>query len=308
MRILFMGTPDFAVPSLEALLAAGHEVVGVFTQPDKPKNRGMKLQPTPVKVCAQAHNVPVFQPVKLRDGTALEQIQALAPELIVVAAYGRILPDEILAAPPKGCINVHSSLLPRYRGAAPINWAILNGDQETGVTIMHMAHDLDAGDIIAQTVTPIDPNESAETLYNRLAQMGGTLLVETVARIADGTAPRTPQDSTAVTFAPMLSRELSPIDWTRPAQTIHNQVRGLLPWPTATTEAITGAPLKLFDTRVLDQHSTADPGTVLSAGKEGIDVACGDGTVLRILELQAVGKKRMKAADYLRGNPLPAKG
>lgn len=308
MRILFMGTPDFAVPSLEALLTAGHEVVGVFTQPDKPKNRGMKLQPTPVKVCAQAHNVPVFQPVKLRDGTALELIQTLAPELIVVAAYGRILPDEILAAPPKGCINVHSSLLPRYRGAAPINWTILNGDQETGVTIMHMAHDLDAGDIIAQTATPIDPNESAETLYNRLAQMGGALLVDTVAQIADGTAPRTPQDSAGVTFAPMLSRELSPIDWTRPAQNIHNQVRGLLPWPTATTEAITGAPLKLFDTRVLEQHSTAAPGTVLSAGKEGIDVACGDGTVLRILELQAVGKKRMKAADYLRGNPIPSKG
>lgn len=308
MRILFMGTPDFAVPSLEALLAAGHEVVGVFTQPDKPKNRGMKLQPPPVKVCAQAHNVPVFQPVKLRDGTALEQIQALAPELIVVAAYGRILPDEILDAPPKGCINVHSSLLPRYRGAAPINWAILNGDQETGVTIMHMAHDLDAGDIIAQTVTPIDPNESAEVLYTRLAQMGGALLVETVAQIADGTAPRIPQDSAGVTFAPMLSRELSPIDWTHPAQKIHNQVRGLLPWPTATTEAITGAPLKLFDTRVLDQRSTAAPGTVLSAGKEGIDVACGDGAILRILELQAVGKKRMKAADYLRGNPLSAKG
>ena len=304
MRILFMGTPEFAVPSLEALVQAGHTVVGAFTQPDKPKNRGMKLLPTPVKVCAQAHGIPVFQPVKLRDGTALAQIRELDPELIVVAAYGRILPDDILAAPPKGCINVHSSLLPEYRGAAPINWAILNGDRETGVTIMHMAHDLDAGDIIAQVSTPIDPDENAETLYARLAQMGGELLVETVARIADGTAPRTPQDSAGVTFAPMLSRELSPIDWSRPAQAIHDQVRGLLPWPTATTEAITGAPLKLFVTKVLERDTGAAPGTVLEAGKNGIDMACGGGTVLRVLELQAVGKKRMKAADYLRGNPI----
>ena len=166
MRILFMGTPDFAVPSLEALVAAGHDVCGVFTQPDKPKNRGMKLLPTPVKVCAQAHGIPVFQPVKLRDGTALAQIQELAPELIVVAAYGRILPDDILAAPPKGCINVHSSLLPKYRGAAPINWAVLNGDSETGVTIMHMAHDLDAGDIIDQAATPIDPDETVVSLLS----------------------------------------------------------------------------------------------------------------------------------------------
>ena len=169
MRILFMGTPDFAVPSLEALVAAGHEVVGVFSQPDKPKNRGMKLQPTPVKCCAQAHGLAVFQPTKLRDGTALETIVQLAPDLIVVAAYGRILPQEILSYPRLGCINVHSSLLPKYRGAAPIHWAILNGEQETGVTIMHMALALDAGDIIAQRATPIDPDETVETLHDRLA-------------------------------------------------------------------------------------------------------------------------------------------
>ena len=166
MRILFMGTPDFAVPSLEALVAAGHEVVGVFSQPDKPKNRGMKLQPTPVKCCAQAHGLAVFQPTKLRDGTALETIVQLAPDLIVVAAYGRILPQEILSYPRLGCINVHSSLLPKYRGAAPIHWAILNGEQETGVTIMHMALALDAGDIIAQRATPIDPDETVETLHD----------------------------------------------------------------------------------------------------------------------------------------------
>ena len=304
MRIVFMGTPAFAVPSLEKLIEAGHSVVGVFSQPDKPKNRGMKLLPTPVKECALAHGVPVFQPTKLRDGTALEQIRALDPELIVVAAYGRILPDEILNYPAKGCINVHSSLLPRYRGAAPINWAILNGDEETGVTIMHMAHDLDAGDIIDQVRTPIDPDEDAETLYGRLAVLGGELLLRVVEELEAGTARRTPQDPTQVTLAPMLSRELSPVDWSRSARQIHDQVRGLSPWPAATTDAITGDTMKLCRTQVKGETTSAKPGTVVSAGKRGIDMACGDGTVLRILELQAAGKKRMRAADYLRGNPL----
>ena len=304
MRIVFMGTPAFAVPSLEKLIEAGHSVVGVFSQPDKPKNRGMKLLPTPVKECALAHGVPVFQPTKLRDGTALEQIRALDPELIVVAAYGRILPDEILNYPAKGCINVHSSLLPRYRGAAPINWAILNGDEETGVTIMHMAHDLDAGDIIDQVRTPIDPDEDAETLYGRLAVLGGELLLRVVEELEAGTARRTPQDPTQVTLAPMLSRELSPVDWSRSARQIHDQVRGLSPWPAATTDAITGDTMKLCRTQVTGETTSAKPGTVVSAGKRGIDMACGNGTVLRILELQAAGKKRMRAADYLRGNPL----
>ena len=199
MRILFMGTPDFAVPSLESLVAAGHTVCGVFTQPDKPRNRGMKLQAPPVKVCALAHNIPVYQPVKLRDGAALALIQELAPELIVVAAYGRILPDEILAAPPKGCINVHSSLLPNYRGAAPIHWAVLNGDRETGVTIMHMAHDLDAGDIIAQAATPIDPDETVVALHDRLAVLGAELLVNVVADIAAGTAVLTLRQEVCLT-------------------------------------------------------------------------------------------------------------
>ena len=304
MRIVFMGTPAFAVPSLEKLIEAGHSVVGVFSQPDKPKNRGMKLLPTPVKECALAHGVPVFQPTKLRDGTALEQIRALDPQLIVVAAYGRILPDEILNYPAKGCINVHSSLLPRYRGAAPINWAILNGDEETGVTIMHMAHDLDAGDIIDQVRTPIDPDEDAETLYGRLAVLGGELLLRVLEELEAGTARRTPQDPTQVTLAPMLSRELSPVDWSRSARQIHDQVRGLSPWPAATTDAITGDTMKLCRTQVTGETTSAKPGTVVSVGKQGIDMACGDGTVLRILELQAAGKKRMRAADYLRGNPL----
>ena len=296
MRILFMGTPDFAVPSLEALVAAGHTVCGVFTQPDKPKNRGMKLQPPPVKVCAQSHGIPVYQPVKLRDGSALALIRELAPELIVVAAYGRILPDDILAAPEKGCINVHSSLLPRYRGAAPINWAILNGDRETGVTIMHMAHDLDAGDIILQRATPIGPDETAPELYARLAELGGGLLTEAVELLAAGAAPRTPQ-------APMLSRELSPMDFTRPAGQLHDQVRGLQPWPAAVTE-LGGKRCKVFSTAVLEGRAGAAPGTVLAAGKEGIDLACGGDTALRITELQPDGGKRMKAADFLRGHPI----
>ena len=303
MRILFMGTPDFAVPSLEALVAAGHTVCGVFTQPDKPKNRGMKLQPPPVKVCAQSHGIPVYQPVKLRDGSALALIRELAPELIVVAAYGRILPDDILAAPEKGCINVHSSLLPRYRGAAPINWAILNGDRETGVTIMHMAHDLDAGDIILQRATPIGPDETAPELYARLAELGGGLLTEAVELLAAGTAPRTPQDHEKATLAPMLSRELSPMNFTRPAGQLHNQVRGLQPWPAAVTE-LGGKRCKVFSTAVLEGRAGAAPGTVLAAGKEGIDLACGGDTALRITELQPDGGKRMKAADFLRGHPI----
>ncbi len=305
MRILFMGTPDFAVPSLEALVGAGHQICGVFTQPDKPKNRGMKLQAPPVKECALAHDIPVYQPVKLRDGTALALIQELDPELIVVAAYGRILPDDILAAPPKGCINVHSSLLPNYRGAAPINWAVLNGDKETGVTIMHMAHDLDAGDIISQASTPIDPDETVVTLHDRLAQLGAQLLVETVAQIDAGTATRTPQDHEKATLAPMLGRELSPMDFNRPARQLHDQVRGLIPWPAAVA-TLGDKRCKVFRTVVSADSTDAVPGTVLAAGKEGLTVACGQGTVLRLEEIQPDGGKRMKAADYLRGHPVVA--
>lgn len=296
-----MGTPDFAVPSLEALIGAGHTICGVFTQPDKPKNRGMKLLPTPVKECALSHEIPVFQPVKLRDGTALEQIRALAPELIVVAAYGRILPQEILDCPPKGCINVHSSLLPRYRGAAPINWAILNGDRETGVTIMHMAAALDAGDIISQVSTPIAPDETAPQLTARLAELGGTLLAETVERIEGGTAERISQDEGLVTLAPMLGKELSSLDFCRPAQALHDQVRGLIPWPAATAH-LGGVRCKIFVAGV--ETGMGEPGTVLEAGKGGVLVACGGGTALRILELQPDGGKRMRSADYLRGHPV----
>lgn len=304
MRILFMGTPDFAVPSLRALVEAGHMVCGAFTQPDKPKNRGMKLLPTPVKEFCLAHEIPVFQPAKLRDGTALAQIRELAPELIVVAAYGRILPDEILNYPIRGCVNVHSSLLPRYRGAAPINWAILNGDRETGVTIMHMAAALDAGDIISQEKTPIDPDETVESLHDRLAALGAELLVETVRKIEEGTACRTPQDAAQVTYAPMLSRELSPMNWNKPARVLHDQVRGLIPWPAAAAE-LGGVRCKVFATAVCGESTSAAPGTVVQADKKGLKIACGGETVLEIRELQPDGKKRMAASAFLQGHPIP---
>lgn len=300
-----MGTPSFAVASLEALVKAGHQVAGVFSQPDRPVGRHQnKLRPTPVKECAQARGIPVYQPEKLRDGNALALLRELEPELIVAAAYGRFLPDDILALPPEGCINVHSSLLPKYRGSAPINWAILNGDSETGVTIQRMAHDMDAGDIILQRATPIGPDEDAAALYDRLADMGGALLAQAVAQIEAGTASRTPQDHGRATPAPMLSKALSPVDWTRPAQAVHNQIRGLYPWPSATTDVITGDTMKLHRSCLPGKTVSAYPGVIVSAGKQGIDIACGDGKVLRILELQAPGGKRMSAAAYLAGHPI----
>ena len=306
MRVVFMGTPQFAVPSLQALIDAGHQVCGVFSQPDKPVGRHQnKLQPTPVKELAQAHAIPVYQPEKLRTGEALALLRELAPELIVVAAYGRILPDDILALPPKGCINVHSSLLPKYRGAAPIHWAVINGEFETGVTIMDMASELDAGDVIAQASTPIGPDELVGEVHDRLAELGGRLLVQAVEQIEAGTAVHTPQDPQKVTFAPMLSRALSPIDWTQSARTIHNRVRGLNPWPATSTDIFGGEPVKVFRTQVLDRREEKKPGTILSDCKECVDVVCGDGQVLRLLELQAPGSRRMSAADYLRGHPLP---
>ena len=303
MKILFMGTPEFAVPSLNALVEAGHNVCGVFTQPDKPKNRGMKLQASPVKEIALARDIPVFQPLKMRDGTAMEIIRELAPELIVVAAYGRILPNDILEYPEKGCINVHSSLLPAYRGSAPINWAVLNGDRESGVTIMHMAEELDAGDIILQDITPIGADETAEELYSRLAEMGASLLVRAVEQIEKGCAVRTEQGAEKVTFAPMLSRELSPMDWNRPAKELHDQVRGLIPWPMAITE-LDGVRCKVWRSKVCEEKTGKTAGSIIQADKKGLKIACGNGTVLQLLEIQPDGKKRMEATAFLLGHPI----
>lgn len=302
MRILFMGTPDFAVASLRALVEAGHEICGVFTQPDKPKNRGHKMTPPPVKEYALTQNLPVYQPLKMKDGTALAIVQELKPELIVVAAYGRILPEEILQAAPYGAINVHSSILPQYRGAAPINWAILNGETVTGDSIMYMAKELDAGDIIRCAETTIDPDEDAQELTARLAELGAKTLVDVVADMGRGIVTRTPQDHSRSTYAPMLDKSLSPMDFKRSAQALHNQVRGLIPWPCATME-LQGKMVKVFRTQI-GEETAAAPGTVVAADKRGIAVACGDGRVLRITELQPEGGKRMAAAAYLAGHPI----
>ena len=304
MRILFMGTPDFAVASLKRLVEDGHTICGVFTQPDKPKNRGHKMAFSPVKEYALSQQLDVYQPLKMRDGEAFGIVEALAPELIVVAAYGKILPEEILNFPRYGSINVHSSLLPRYRGAAPINWAILDGEAETGVSIMYMAKELDAGDVIVQKTTPIGPEEDALSLTVRLAELGAQALAETVEALEKGTAVRTPQDGSKMTYASMLSREMSPIDWSRSAHEISCQVRGLIPWPCATTDVIHGEVMKLYRVQETGQDTTARPGTILAAGKAGIDIACGDGRVLRITELQAQGGKRMAASAYLLGHPI----
>ena len=302
MRILFMGTPEFAVASLRRLVDDGHEICGVFTQPDKPKNRGHKLTFSPVKEYALTQNLPVYQPLKMRDGEAEALVKQLAPELIVVAAYGKILPEEILNTPPYGSINVHSSLLPKYRGAAPINWAILDGEVETGVSIMYMAKKLDAGDVILQKTTPIGEQEDAQALTARLAELGAQALSEAVEALRNGTASRTPQDASRQTYASMLSREMSPIDWNRTARQINCQVRGLIPWPCATTE-LAGQRFKIYET-ALGRETAAAPGTVLSAGKQGIEVACGDGRSLYLTQLQAEGGKRMAAAAYLLGHPM----
>ena len=302
MRILFMGTPDFAVASLKRLVEDVHDVCGVFTQPDKPKNRGHKMAFSPVKEYALTVGLPVYQPMKMRYGEALGIVRELAPELIVVAAYGRILPEDILSTPAYGSINVHSSDLPQYLGAAPINWAILNGDSVTGVTIMYMAKELDAGDVILCRETAIDPDEDAQTLTARLAALGADALAEAVEQLQSGTAVRTPQDHSAYTYAPMLDRSLSPMDFTRSARHLHDQVRGLVPWPCASM-TLDGKTVKVYRTAVGGETALA-AGKIAEAGKQGLAVACGDGRLLRILELQAEGGKRMAAADYLRGHPV----
>ena len=302
MRILFMGTPEFAVASLKRLVEDGHEICGVITQPDKPKNRGHKMQPTPVKEYALTQNLAVYQPLKARDGEAMGIVEQLAPELIVVAAYGKILGEDLLNYPKYGSVNVHSSLLPAYRGAAPINWAILDGLEETGVTIMYMAKELDAGDIILQKSTAIDEDEDALALTARLADLGAEALSETVKALENGTARRIPQEHEKHTYASMLSREMSPINWTKSARAINCQVRGLIPWPCATAE-LGGTKFKIYKTTVGGETDQA-AGTILSAGKKGIEVACGDGKALLITELQAEGGKRMAAGAYLLGHPM----
>ena len=298
-----MGTPDFAAASLDALLKNGYNIAGVFTQPDKAKGRGMEISFSPVKELALENEIPVFQPAKMRDGTALSILQNLKPDLIVVVAYGRILPDDILSVPPLGTINVHGSLLPRYRGAAPIQWSVLNGDEKTGVTTMYLSSEMDAGDIIFSEETEIGEYETSGELYDRLKKLGAELLIKTVRAIEAGCAPRTPQDETQATYVSMLDKSLSPLDFTKPARAVVKWVCGLQPWPVASAE-LGGVVLKIYSARLTHRHTGAVPGSIVSTGKDGIEIACGDGETVLLTEVQAPGKKRMPAEDYLRGHKL----
>lgn len=298
MKVVYMGTPDFAVLPLEHILAAGHEVAGVFTQPDKPKGRGYELAPPPVKVCAQEHNLTIYQPKTLKDGEALKIVQGLNPDVIVVAAYGKILPKEIINLPKYGCINIHASLLPKYRGAAPIQRCILAGETETGVTVMYMDEGLDTGDMLIKEATPIGPDETAGSLHDRLAQIGARLIVKALALLENGTAPREKQNDSLSCYASMLDKSISRIDWNKTNRQVHNQVRGLNPWPVAST-GLNGKTVKIFATKCNDKQG--QPGTVL--GTDPLTVACSEGSV-EILELQLEGKKRMNAADFLRGRKI----
>ena len=299
-----MGTPDFAAASLKKLLDEKFDVVGVFTQPDKPKGRKMELTYSPVKELALANSLPVYQPEKMRDGTAYEIINNLAPDILVVVAYGRILPDDILALPKYGAINVHGSLLPKYRGSAPIQWAVLNGDKVTGVTTMHLASEMDTGDIIYTAETEIGEYETSGELFDRLMVIGAYLLVKTLRDIENGTAPRTPQNHSEASYVKMLDKSYSPIDWSKSARGVIKWIYGLQPWPTATAE-LDGNVYKIFAAEYTTTHTDKAPGSVVSTGKSGIEIACGGGETVMITELQAPGKKRMSAADFLRGHNIP---
>ena len=303
MRIVFMGTPDFAAASLKKLIDEKYDIAAVFTQPDKPRDRGMKLSYSPVKELALENNIPVYQPTKLRDGTATELIKSLRPDILVVVAYGRILPDDMLEVPKYGAINVHASLLPKYRGAAPIQWAVLNGDKITGVTTMYLASEMDTGDIIYTAETEIGEFETSGELFDRLMVMGAELLDRTLRDIEAGTAPRTPQDHSKASYVKMLDKSLSHIEWAKTPREIIKQIYGLQPWPVATAE-LDGKVFKIYSAEYTQNKTVKAPGSVVSAGKKGIEIACLGGETLLITELQAAGKKRMKASDYLLGHPI----
>ncbi len=300
MRIVFMGTPDIAATCLKKLLDDQLNVVGVYTQPDRPKGRGMKLVASPVKEVAMNAGIPVFQPESFREEATVQALRDLKPDLVAVVAYGRILPQKVLDIPTKGCINIHASVLPAYRGSAPYQWAVLDGCKETGVTAMYLCREMDAGDIIDVAKTAIGENETAGELLDRLAELGAALLSKTVSRMALGEVERTPQDPTLVTYAPMLDKTMCPIDWNKTAQQVHDHVRGLHPWPVATAN-IGGANFKIHATVITD--GAGKPGEILEMTKTGLKIACGEGAV-EIRSLQAEGGKRMAAPDYFRGHPL----
>lgn len=303
MRIVFMGTPDFAAESLKKLIDEKYDVVGVFTQPDKPRNRGMQMSFSPVKEIALEHDIPVYQPTKLRDGEALKIITELNPDILVVVAYGRILPDDILAAAPLGAVNVHASLLPKYRGSAPVQWSVLNGDKVTGVSTMYLASEMDTGDIIYTDEIEIGEFETSGELFDRLMVMGAELLDKTLCDIENGVAPRTAQNHAEASYVTMLDKSMSPIDWNKTPREVNKWICGLQPWPVATAE-INGETFRIFKAEYTENKTDKAPGSIVSAGKKGIEFACLNGETLLITELQAPGKKRMKASDYLLGHPI----
>jgi methionyl-tRNA formyltransferase len=305
MLLIFFGTPEFAVPSLEALIASRHRVAAVVSQPDRPKGRGQHLQATPTKVVAETNGIPVLQPPKIRDEAFLDRIRAIAPDLGIVVAFGRILPDALIAIPRLGLINVHASILPRYRGAAPIQRAVMAGDAKTGVTIMRIERELDAGATFAMQDVPIPPEATSGDLESTLATVGARLLLPVVDAMDNGTATETPQDHAKATFAPKVTKEEGPIDWTQAAAAIHNRVRALQPWPLAST-TLAGRRLVLRRTRVRSQSdspsaSVQAPGTVLRSRGDELVVACGAGTALEIFEIQPEGKRTMTAREFLAG-------
>ena len=303
MRVIFMGTPDFATGTLEEIVLAGHEVVGVVTQPDKPKGRGKTLMPTPVKEVAMKYNLPVYQPKKVREPEFVEVLRGLKPDVMVVAAFGQIISKEILEMPKYGCINVHASLLPAYRGAAPIQWAVINGDKESGVTIMQMDEGIDTGDMIEKVVVPIAEDETGGSLFDKLSQAGAKLCVKVLQDLEDGKAVREKQPEESTTpYARMIDKKMGSIDWEKPAKEIEQLIRGLNPWPSAYTR-LQGKTLKIWKAEVLLEHSQEAPGQITEVTKDSIVVQTGQGR-LKILELQLEGKKRMDAASFLRGYAL----
>ena len=300
MRVVFMGTPDIAATCLKKILADGFDVVGVYTQPDRPKGRGMKMIYSPVKEVAIANNIPVFQPENFRADEDVEALRVLNPDVVAVVAYGRILPQRVLDIPAKGCVNIHASLLPQYRGSAPYQWAVLDGLTETGVTAQHMALKMDAGDIIDVAKTPIGENETAGELLDKLAVLGADLLSRVLTKFENDDVAGVPQNEAEVSFAPMLDKTMCPIDWSKTAQQVHNHVRGLHPWPVATME-LKGQKFKVHATKIVE--GKGNPGEILGLNKTGLVIACGEGAV-EVTQLQAEGGKRMAAPDYFRGHPL----
>ncbi len=300
MQVLYMGTPDFAATVLRGLHDAGHEIVGVISQPDKPKNRGMHMEPTPVKKCAEELGLSVYQPETLRGCAILPYLEEKMPDIIVVVAYGKLLPEYVLSFPKYGCVNMHASLLPKYRGAAPIQWSILNGEKETGITSMYMDKGLDTGDMILKAHVPITPDDTAQSLHDKLAESAACLAVETLLQIENGTAPREKQNESSSTYAPLLTKELGNISWEKSTREILDKIRGLFPWPGAYSYK-EGQLLKIISAKAAE--GKGKPGEIIKSRAQLV-VATGDGAV-EILELQLAGKKKMTAAALLAGNPIP---